>query len=56
MEGYFDDGVNQLCQTCHHSCKTCSLIATNCTTCNSDKGRLGDDTSTNVTSTGLCPC
>lgn len=34
-QGYYDDGVNALCQKCHYSCDSCSGgLKTNCQSCN----------------------
>lgn len=41
MTGYYDDGLNQLCASCHLTCLGCSgPNSTNCTSCDSTMYRI----------------
>lgn len=52
---YYDDGMNQLCQSCHYSCKTCLLPnPTRCASCD-DSLTINRATNPNIT-TYLCDC
>lgn len=33
FDGYFENSITLSCNKCDNSCKTCELIATNCTSC-----------------------
>lgn len=44
-DGYFDDGSNELCASCHYSCLTCTSYSS-CVTCPANRFKNGS----------LCSC